>query len=84
MYFHFNGGEDYYKSHDREFPVAFLIAQADVVSQNSSLKSELVDEVLAENGKQFERSAKCDKKAAAIKFKGNRKQFEVYLWLDNI
>jgi len=71
------------------------IAQADVVSQNSSSKSELVDEAfslfkgyltsrLEEKGKQFERSAKSDKEAADIKYKGNRKQFEVNLWLDNI
>ena len=67
------------------------IAQADVVPQNSSSKSKLVDEVfsvfkgyltsqLEEKGKQFERSAKSDKEAADIKYKGNRKQFEV----DNI
>ena len=70
-------------------------AQADVVSQNSSSKSELVDEVFAlfkgyltsqleEKGKQFERNVKSDKKAADIKYKGNRKQFEVNLRLDNI
>ena len=35
-------------------------------------------------GKQFERSAKSDKEAADIKYKGNRKQFEVNLRLDNI
>ncbi|CAH3107000.1 unnamed protein product, partial [Pocillopora meandrina] len=63
------------------------IAQADVVSQNSSSNSELVDEVfslfkgyltsqLQEKGRQFERSAKSDKEAADIKYKGNRKQFE--------
>ena len=67
------------------------IAQADVVSQNSSSKSELVDEVfslfkgyltsqLEEKGKQFERSAKFDKEAADIKYKGNpTKQLEVKL-----
>ena len=71
------------------------IAQADVVSQNSSSNSELVDEVfslfkgyltsqLQEKGKQFERSAKSDKKAADIKYKGNRKQFEVNARLDNM
>ena len=71
------------------------IAQADVVSQNSSSNSELVDEVfslfkgyltsqLQEKGKQFERSAKSDKEAADIKYKGNRKQFEVNARLDNI
>ena len=71
------------------------IAQADAVPQNSSSKSELVDEVfslfkgyltsqLEEKGKQFERSAKSDKEAADIKYKGNRKQFEVNLRLDNI
>jgi hypothetical protein len=71
------------------------ITQADVVSQNSSSKSELVDEVsslfkgyltsqLEEKGKQFERSSKSDKGAADIKYKGNRKQFEVNLRLDNI
>lgn len=58
------------------------IAQADVVSQNSSSNSELVDEVfslfkgyltsqLQEKGKQFERSAKSDKEAVDIKYKGN-------------
>ena len=71
------------------------IAQADVVSQNSSSNSELVDEVfslfkgyltsqLQEKGRQFERSAKSDKEAADIKYKGNRKQFEVNAQLDNI
>ena len=71
------------------------IAQADVVSQNSSLNSELVDEVfslfkgyltsqLQEKGKQFERNAKSDKEAADIKYKGNRKQFELNARLDNI
>ena len=56
------------------------IAQADVVSQNSSSKSELVNEVfslfkgyltsqLEEKGKQFERSAKSDKEAADISIK---------------
>ena len=67
------------------------IAQADVVSQNSSSKSELVDEVfslfkgyltsqLEEKGKQFERSAKFDKEVADIKYKGNpTKQLEVKL-----
>ena len=56
------------------------IAQADVVSQNSSSKSELVDEVfslfkgyltsqLEDKGKQFERSAKSDKEAADISIK---------------
>ena len=70
-------------------------AQADVVSQNSSSKPELFDEVFAlfkgyltsqleEKGKQFERNVKSDKKAADIKYKGNRKQFEVNLQLDNI
>ena len=39
---------------------------------------------LVEKGKQFERSAKSDKEAADIKCKGNRKQFEVNLRLDNI
>ena len=39
---------------------------------------------LQEKGKQFERSAKSDKEAADIKYKGNRKQFEVNLRLDNI
>ena len=84
MDFHFDGGEDYYKSHDRECLIAFLITQADAESQNSSSKSELADEVLVENGSQFEQSAKSDKEATDIKFKGNRKQFEVYLRLDNI
>ena len=71
------------------------IAQADAVPHNSSSKSELVDDVfslfkgyltsqLEEKGKQFERSAKSDKEAADIKYKGNRKQFEVNLRLDNI
>ena len=69
--------------------------QANVVSQNSSSNSELVDEVfslfkgylnsqLQEKGKQFEQSANSDKEAAHIKYKGNRKQFEVNLRLDNI
>ena len=39
---------------------------------------------LEEKGKQFQRSAKSDKEAADIKYKGNRKQFEVNLQLDNI
>ena len=71
------------------------IAQADVVSQNSSSNSELVDEVfslfkgyltsqLQEKGRQFERSAKSDKEAAGIRYKDNRKQFEVNAQLDNI
>ena len=74
---------------------ASSIADADVASQNSSSKSQLVDEVfslfkgyltsqLEEKGKQFERTAKFDKEAADIKYKGNRKQFEVNLRLDNI
>ena len=71
------------------------IAQADAVPHNSSSKSELVDEVfslfkgyltsqLEEKEKRFERSAKSDKEVADIKYKGNRKQFEVNLRLDNI
>ena len=71
------------------------IAQADIVSQNSSSNSELVNEVfslfksylasqLQEKGKQFERSAKSDKEAVDINYKGNRKQFEVNARLDNI
>ena len=71
------------------------IAQADAVPHNSSSKSELVDEVfslfkgyltsqLEEKEKRFERSAKSDKEAADIRCKGNRKQFEVNLRLDNI
>ena len=72
------------------------IAQAEyVVSQNSSSKSELADEVfslfkgyltsqLEEKGKQFERSAISDKEATDIKYKGNRKQLEVNLRLGNI
>ena len=39
---------------------------------------------LEEKGKQFEGSAKSDKEAADIKYKGNRKQFDVNLRLDNI
>ena len=39
---------------------------------------------LEEKGKQFQRSAKSDKEAADIKYKGNRKQFEVNLQVDNI
>ena len=39
---------------------------------------------LEEKGKQFQRRAKSDKEAAEIKYKGNRKQFEVSLQLDNI
>ena len=39
---------------------------------------------LQEKGKQFERSAKSDKEAVDIKYKGNRKQFEVNARLDNI
>ena len=39
---------------------------------------------MEEKGKQFERSAKSDKAAPDIKYKGNRKQFEVNLQLDNI
>ena len=69
---------------------ASSIADADVAFQNSSSKSQLVDEVfslfkgyltsqLEEKGKQFERTAKFDKEAADIKYKGNRKQFEVNL-----
>ena len=65
-------------------------------SQNSSSKSELVDEdfslfkgyhltsQLEEKGKQFERSAKSDEEAADVKYKRNRKQFEVNLRLDKI
>ena len=72
------------------------IAQAEyVVSQNSSSKSELVDEIfslfkgyltsqLEEKGKQFERSAIYDKEAADIRYKGNQKQSEVNLRLGNI
>ena len=39
---------------------------------------------LVEKGKPFERSAKSDKEAANIKYKGNRKQFEVKLRLVSI
>ena len=71
------------------------VVEADVVSQNPSSNSQLVDEVfslvkgyltsqLEEKGKRFERSSKSDKEAADIKFKGNRKQFELNLQLDNI
>ena len=82
-----------------ESGLAPSFAQADVVSQNSSSKSELVNEVfslfkgyltsqLEEKGKQFERSAKSYKEATDIKYKGNRKynrkQLEVNLQLDNI
>ena len=56
------------------------IAQAVVVSQNSSSNSELVDEVcslfkgyltlqLQEKGRQFERSAKSDKEPRALGIK---------------
>ena len=59
------------------------------------MKSELVDEVfklfkgylislLVEKGKQFERSAKSNKEAANIKYKGNQKQFQVNLRLVSI
>ena len=81
----------------KESGLAPSIVQADVVSQNSSSKSELVDEVfslfkgyltsqLEEKGKQFERSAKTDEEDTDIKYKGNGKQFEVNLRLgmDNI
>ena len=71
------------------------VVEADVVSQNPSSNSQLVNEVfslfkgyltsqLEEKGKQFERSSKSDKEAADIKFKGNRKQFELNSQLDNI
>ena len=71
------------------------VVEADVVSQNPSSNSQLVDEVfslfkgyltsqLEEKGKQFERSSKSDKEAADIKYRGNRKQFELNLQLDNI
>ena len=71
------------------------VVEADVVSQNPSSNSQLVNEVfslfkgyltsqLGEKGKQFERSSKTDKEAADIKFKGNRKQFELNSQLDNI
>ena len=71
------------------------VVEADVVSQNPSSNSQLVDEVfslfkgyltsqLGEKGKQFERSSKSDNEAADIKFKGNRKQFELNSQLDNI
>ena len=40
--------------------------------------------VARETGKQFKRSAKSDKETADIKYKDNRKQFEVNLRLDNI
>ena len=39
---------------------------------------------LVEKGKQFERSAKFDKEAAYIKYKDNRKHFELNLRLDNM
>ena len=71
------------------------VVEADIVSQNPSSNSQLVNEVvslfkgfltsqLGEKGKQFERSSKSDKEAADIKFKGNRKQFELNSQLDNI
>ena len=71
------------------------VVEADVVSQNPSSNSQLADEVfslvkgyltsqLEEKGKRFEGSSKSDQEAADIKFKGNRKQFELNLQLDNI
>ena len=71
------------------------VVEADVVSQNPSSNSQLMDEVfslvkgyltsqLEEKGKRSERISKSDKEAADIKFKGNRKQFELNLQLDNI
>ena len=39
---------------------------------------------LEEKGKQFQRRAKSEKEAAEIKYKGNRKEFEVNLQLGNI
>ena len=71
------------------------VVEAYVVSQNPSSNSQLVDEVfslvkgyltsqLEEKGKRSERISKSDKEAADIKFKGNRKQFELNLQLDNI
>ena len=71
------------------------VVEADVVLQNPSSNSQLVDEVfslfkgyltsqLGEKWKQFERSSKSDNEAADIKFKGNRKQFELNSQLDNI
>ena len=39
---------------------------------------------LEEKGKQFQRRAKSEKEAAEVKYKGNRKQFEVNLQLGNI
>ena len=46
-------------------------------------KSYLISQ-LEEKEKQFERSAEFDKEAADIKYKDNRKQFEVNLRLDNL
>lgn len=39
---------------------------------------------MEEKDKQLERNAKTDKEASKIKFKGNRKQFELNLQLNNI
>ena len=39
---------------------------------------------MEEKGKQLERNAKTDKEGSNIKFKGNRKQFELNSQLNNI
>ena len=48
------------------------------------LKAIYMASQLVEKGKQFERSAKFDKEAAYIKYKDNRKHFELNLRLDNM
>ncbi len=47
------------------------------------LKANLASQ-LEEKGQQFGRTAKFDKEAADIKYKGNRKQFDVNSLLDSI
>ena len=74
---------------------ADLVAQNSFSSQQSSLNAQLVDKVfflfkvylisqLEEKGKQLKQSEKSDEQASTIKFKCNRKQFELNSQLNNI
>ena len=55
-----------------------------MVDEDFSLFKGYLTSQLEEKGKQFQRRAKSEKEAAEIKYKGNRKQFEVNLQLGNI
>ena len=86
--FRFDRWQDYYKPHDGEWFDAFHRLSRRCISELflevfKLFKGYLIS-LLVEKGKQFERSAKSNKEAANIKYKGNQKQFEVNLRLVSI